>query len=104
MPKSDHTWFVFAGDRGIQAALSDLLGSDPYIHDGDSGDFPRSLQCLGASNRRPSVQQMERVLRGLKKALPGIMRDAGAKSAFTARVFDELRLLAAKLADRFVIG
>lgn len=48
------------------------------------------------------ASQMERIYRWLNQSLPDIMRHAGAKSAFTARIFAELTLLAASLADRYV--
>ena len=57
--ESEHTWFVFAADRGIEKSLSDLLGSDAYIHDINPGRLFRELfNALVRSHRRPSVQEM----------------------------------------------
>lgn len=104
VPKSDHTWFVFASDRGIEKAFSDLLGSDSYIHDGSpQGLFRELCNAFVRSYRRPRVRQMERIFRALRRDLPQIMLDAGAKSAFTTRVFDDLRLAAGDLTDRYVV-
>jgi hypothetical protein len=55
-----------------------------------------------AAKRRPTVLQMEKIFQGLTLALPRIQSRAGARSPFTARVFDDLRILAASLTDRYV--
>jgi hypothetical protein len=46
---------------------------------------------------------MHRVFLGLKEALPGLLRKAGTKSPFKARVFDDLRILARVLSDQYTI-
>lgn len=80
------------------------IGGDPYIHNGrPAGLFRELCNAFVRSERRPDVREMDRVFRGLRDALPKIMRDAGAKSPFTARVFNELRLLATELADRYAV-
>jgi hypothetical protein len=94
-------WFVFvAKRRRIERALSDLDGTDAYIHHGrPSGVFCELNNAFVRSERRPTVQQMRRIFQGLKGELPALLRNAGASSCFSARVFDDLKVLAQKLSD-----
>jgi hypothetical protein len=100
-----HVWFVFeAKQRRIEKSMSDLNGSDVHIH----GGRPKGLssELANAFVRPPqqtNVQSMHRVLLGLKKALPDLMLKAGTKSPFKAKVFDDLRVLARVLSDRYRI-
>ena len=97
-----HTWFVFeAKTRRIERSLSDLSGTDVYIHHGrPSGIFSELTNAFVRSQRQPSVDQMKLVYKGLREGLPKLMRNAGTKSAFKARVFDDLRVLARALSER----
>jgi hypothetical protein len=51
---------------------------------------------------QPRVDQMKQVHLGLRKALPKLMRDAGTRSVFTARVFHDLRVQAQDITDRHI--
>ena len=97
-----HTWFVFeAKSRRIEQSLSDLSGTDVYIHHGrPSGVFSELTSAFVRSRRQPSVEQMKLVYQGLRQGLPKLMRNAGTKSTFKARVFDDLRVLARALSER----
>ena len=95
-----HTWFVFESRaRRIHKSLSDLGGTDVYVHNGQpSGVFRELCNALVRSRRQPSVQQMDAIYLELKSSLPVIMSRAGAKSAFQARVFADLVFTAQGLA------
>jgi len=97
-----HTWFVFeARTRRIERSLSDLSGTDVYVHHGrPSGVFSELTSAFVRPQRQPSVDQMKLVYKGLREGIPKLMRNAGTKSAFKARVFDDLRVLARALSDR----
>lgn len=99
----EHTWFVFeAKKHRIEKSLSDLGGTDVYIHRGSAdGLFGELTNAFVRARRQPSGQ-MKIVFAELRAALPKLMRDAGTRSPFTARVFDDLRLLARSLSDRYV--
>jgi hypothetical protein len=99
-----HTWFVFESKpRRIEKSLSDLSGTDVYIHYGrPSGVFSELTNAFVRTNRQPSVDQMARVFNGLRQGLPKLMRQAGTKSPFKARVFDDLRVLARALSEQVV--
>jgi hypothetical protein len=95
----EHTWFVFeAKGRRIEKSLSDLGGTDVYIHRGrPEGLLSELTNAFVSARRRPSVDQMKLVYTNLRRGLPDIMRESGARSVFKARVFDGLRVLARSL-------
>ena len=96
-----HVWFVLEAKSRVQKSLSDLGGTDVYIHAGRPGGVFRELcNALARRERQPTVQQMAGICRGLNDVLPEIKKRAGAKSAFGARVFADLILTARALADR----
>ena len=86
---SNHTWFVFESvKRRVSKSLSDLDGTDPYIHDArPKGVFRELGNALVRSADQPTVQQMTAIYRNIKKA------------AFEARVFGQLVVLARKYAE-----
>jgi hypothetical protein len=97
-----HTWFVFeAKTHRIERSLSDLSGTDVYIHHGHpAGIFSELTSAFVRAQWQTSVDQMKFVYKGLRAGLPELMRNAGTKSAFKARVFDDLRVLARALSER----
>ncbi len=94
-----HIWFVFETKlRRVEKSLSDLSGTDVYVHEGKSrGIFRELCNAFIRSERQPSVEQMDVIYRGLKRELPAIMRKAGSNTAFQARVFSDLRVLSRAL-------
>ena len=87
----------------IQKSLSDLNGTDVYIHDGTiRGVFRKCGSIFVGSRRRPSVQQMMGIYRILRTNLQETLRAAGQKSPFNARVFRDLCVLASAAADELV--
>jgi hypothetical protein len=97
-----HVWFVLeAKSRRLQKSLSDLGGTDVYIHGGKpQGVFRELCNALVRTEHQPTVQEMADIYRGLVDVLPEIKRRAGAKSAFEARVFADLVFTARALAER----
>jgi hypothetical protein len=77
-----HTWFVFeAKSRRIERTLSDLSGTDVYIHHGrPSRVFSELTSAFVRSQRQPSVDQMRLIYKGLQEGLPKLMRNAGTNS------------------------
>jgi len=97
-----HTWCVFES-RGWRAgkSLSDLSGTDVYVHGGTpAGIFRELCNALVLADHQPSVAQMATIYRKLRRCLPNLMKSAGAKSAFKARVFADLIVVAKGLASR----
>jgi hypothetical protein len=98
---SDHSWIVCESmPHRIKKSLSDLDGTDPYIHGGTvAGVFRELGNAFVGSARQPTVAEMARIYRSLRARLPAILKRAGAKNAFNARVFKELSVLASLAAD-----
>jgi hypothetical protein len=97
-----HTWCVFES-RGWRAgkSLSDLSGTDVYVHGGTpAGIFHELCNALVLAHHQPSVAHMTTIYRKLRRGLPNLMKSASAKSAFEARVFADLIVVAKGLASR----
>ena len=97
-----HTWFVFEAQRPrLDRTLSDLAGTDAYIHDGrPSGLFRELSNAFVRLGNRTTVQDMRAVYLGLKQGLPKILKTSGSRSPYTTRAFSELRVLARTLSDQ----
>lgn len=97
-------WFVCeAVQRRLLKSLSDLNGTDPYIHDGKIvGVFRELCNIFTRADRQPSTQQMRGIYRGMRRSLPEILRRSGATSLFGARVFQSLCVVASAYADQLV--
>ena len=100
-----HHWFVFeAVDRRLQKSLSDLNGTDIYIHNGTVSGVLREIgNAFLSSGPQPTVPQMWKVYRGLRGSLDKIQSVSGSGSLFTARAFSELSLAAAVLARKHIL-
>lgn len=99
-----HTWYVFeAKAHRLSKSLSDLDGTDPYIHGGYvDGVFREICSAFVRPGRQPSVQQMCDIYRGVASGLPDVLRRTGAKSMYNARVFREICVTAIATADEIV--
>ncbi len=93
---NSHVWFMFESvDRRIQKSLSDLNGTDVYVHDGTvDGVFRELNNAFVRVRQRPTIDQMRSVFAALKRDLGRIKTAAGGQSLFTARVFKDLVVLA----------
>lgn len=98
---ASHSWFVCERQAyRLQKSLSDLNGTDAYIHAGRIGDlFGQLCSAFVRSKRQPTTAQMNTIYRTLRKKLPDLIHESGARSAFEARVFKELCVIASRTAD-----
>ena len=96
MGRRKHEWFVFESARHrLNKSLSDLAGTDPYIHEGTSrGVLGALVNALSRSRHRPTVRDLEMVFKGLKKTATVIKKDLQTDSLFDARPFHELVIAA----------
>ena len=98
-----HKWFVFESvKRRLAKSMSDLDGTDPYIHDGTVHGVMREVCNAFLKPKQPTVPQMMKMYRDLRRAVPKILRNAGTRSLFTARVFSDLCLAAAGLRNKYL--
>ena len=96
-----HAWVLCESvRRRINKSLSDLDGTDAYIHEGTiSGVFRELGNAFVGSRRQPTVTEMRQIYRVLRGQFKSVLRKAGARNAFNARVFKELCVLASTAAD-----
>jgi hypothetical protein len=101
VPKQ-HVWFVLESvNRRALKSLSDLAGTDVYVHNGSSeGVFREIGNALVRKRNHPTAQDVNYIYAGLQAALPEIMKLAGSQSMFEARVFRQLLLAASELASK----
>jgi hypothetical protein len=101
-----HAWFVFESlDRRIMKSLSDLNGTDVYIHRGRlHGVFAQLGNAFLRTAPRPSVPQMQAIYRALRGSVPGVLQETGSNTLFEARPFQELSAIAVGLTDEVVLG
>jgi hypothetical protein len=97
-----HTWYVMESrDRRVFKSLSDLAGTDIYVHDGTPDGVFRELgNALVRQRRHPFVREIKYIYAGLQAALPGIMESTGARSMFAASVLRQILLRASGIAGR----
>lgn len=101
----EHEWVVCESVlRRINKSLSDLDGTDAYIHGGNiRGVFREMGNAFVGTERQPTVTEMMQVYRVLRAQLKDILRQAGAEDTFNARVFKALCVLASKAADELAV-
>jgi hypothetical protein len=92
LERGQHIWHVFETKRRrVEKSLSDIGGTDVYIHDGRPlGIFRELCNAFIQAQQQPTVEDMNVVYQALKTALPELKRKAGSKTAFQARVFSDL--------------
>jgi len=93
-----HDWFVFEAEKHrLKKSLSDLDGTDPYLHTESAEHLLRSLaNALIRSKHRPTMAQLESIYHDLRKAARVLKRDLRTDTLFEARAFRDL-VVAARL-------
>jgi hypothetical protein len=96
----EHSWIVCETvPHRIKKSLSDLDGTDAYIHGGTvAGVFRELGNAFVGSSRQPSVTEMSQIYRLLRVHFRSVLKKAGAKDPFNARVFKELCVRASNAA------
>lgn len=104
LTKRTHIWFVFeARTYRLSKSLSDLNGTDPYIHGGSvDGVFRELCSAFVRPERQPTAGQMRKILADVEGSLPEVLRRAGAGSIYNARAFQDICVVASASADKRV--
>ena len=102
----DHSWIVCETvRRRINKSLSDLDGTDAYIHGGTiAGVFRELGNAFVASEPQPTVKEMSQIYRVLRARFASVLQRSGAKDPFNARVFKELCVVARTAADELALA
>jgi hypothetical protein len=100
----DHTIFILEAQRyRLQRTLSDLNGTDPYIHGGTPDGMVRAvLEMLRRPHRHVRVTDAQRVVAQLRISARDIRRRWDG-DLFRPGVFDELVLAAHQLAEATLV-
>lgn len=100
----EQNWFVFeAVQNRINKSLSDLGGTDPRIHGATVGGVLAGLcNIFRRPGRQPTVPQMMRIYRGLRKSQPKVLKKAGSRTLYTKRVFSDVCVVAISEAEKIV--
>jgi hypothetical protein len=95
-----HQWFLFeAKPFRVQRTLSDLSGTDAYIHGEGSRRLSIALtDALVRATKQPTVNELGRILRFLRNKSSGIRRNYG--TLFGARAFRDLVVVATEFVTR----
>jgi hypothetical protein len=93
-----HSWYVFeARNRRVAKSLSDLDGTQIYIHGGSpTGVLVQLANALARSKYQPTVRELKSVYRDLKKAAVSIKNDYG--TLYDTRPFLDLVYAASRFA------
>jgi hypothetical protein len=97
-------WFVLEAESyRLNKSLSDLDGTDPRIHGNTVLGVLSSLGNLfRLPGRQPTVPQMMRIYRVLRKDQPLILKKAGSTTLYTKRVFVDVCFEASEEAEQIV--
>lgn len=97
----DHAWIVCETvAHRVKRSLSDLDGTDAYIHGGTiAGIFRELRNAFVGSSRQPTVRQMAQIYKVLRTEFKNVLQRTGASEAFNASVFKELCVLGSTAAD-----
>ena len=99
-----HEWLVFeTRPHRIWKSLSDLAGTDEYVHGGTPLGLLRALtNALVRRRRQPTLAELEEVYRDVRSYASEIKRRLRTRSVFEARGFRELVAAAQRSATRRV--
>jgi len=95
-----HEWFVFESKpHRLKKSLSDLDGTDPYLHDGKARGVLRALSsAMFRKKKAPTLAELEQIYRDLRKAARAIREQMEGGSLFDAKPFGDLVSTATELA------
>jgi hypothetical protein len=96
-----HTWFLWESTpRRLHKSMSDLDGTDPYIHSGTVEGILSELRNAFVRDGAPTVQRMMETYRIVESSIERILAGAGTRNLYAASVFKELCLVALEAVRR----
>jgi hypothetical protein len=100
--RSNHQWFLFESiSHRLNKSLSDLDGTDPYIHGNKPQGVLRALMNALVRHRNPpTLPELNRVYRELRGAAAKLKKELRGAPLFEARAFKELVFLANDIVAR----
>jgi hypothetical protein len=97
-----HEWYLFESKaHRLNKSLSDLDGTDPYIHDGrPEGVLRAMLNALVRKRNPPTLPALYSTYRELRTAASKLKKQLAGASLFEARAFKELVTVAVTICSR----
>ncbi|HVN89487.1 MAG TPA: hypothetical protein VMT61_06720 [Candidatus Binataceae bacterium] len=91
-----HKWFVFESNaHRLKKSLSDLDGTDPYVHDGTPYGVLRALaNALSREHNGPTLSELEAIYLEVRKVAVIKSRELRGGSLFEAQPFRDLVVFA----------
>lgn len=92
-----HAWYMFETlNRRAEKSLSDVAGTDVYIHGGTvRGVLSQLANAFIRQERQPTVVEMQSLYGYIRRELPAILKTSGATSIFDgARSFRDICMAA----------
>ena len=92
-----HSWYIFeAVNRRTEKSLSDIAGTDVYVHRGTvDGVLSQLANAFIREERQPTLTQMKQVHSYICREAPAILKTSGAVSVFNgARSFRDICMAA----------
>jgi hypothetical protein len=89
----------------LKKSLSDLDGTDPYIHEGSADRVLRALSnALSRERDRPRLGELREIHRDLKRAARKLKEELGGGSLFEAAPFKDLVIFATYYARQRIVS
>ncbi|MGA2170735.1 MAG: hypothetical protein ABSG62_21300 [Terracidiphilus sp.] len=90
-----HTWFLWESTpHRLQKSMSDLNGTDPYIHSGTVEGVLSELRNAFVFRDAPPVENMLAAYRLVESNLERILSAAGTQNLYSASVFKDMCFVA----------
>jgi hypothetical protein len=100
-----HDWFLFEAEpRRVQKSVSDLDGTDVYIHSGTPDGVLCELRNAFWRDDAPSIESMQWAFQTVADNLEGFFLRAGTRDLFAKSIFKEICLYSCSLADVIQLG
>jgi hypothetical protein len=99
-----HEWLVFeTRPHRVWKSLSDLSGTDEYVHGATPGGVLQALtNALAWRRHQPTMAELEEIYRDVREYAAEIKAHLRTESLFGARAFGELVAVARRSATRRV--
>jgi hypothetical protein len=95
-----HTWFIWESTpRRLQKSMSDLDGTDPYIHSGTVEGVLSELRNAFWREDAPPVRRMLQAYRIVENSVEDAFSRAGTRNLYATSVFKELCRYSVVLAE-----
>jgi len=100
--RGNYDWYVFEEkQRRLNKSLSDLDGTEVYVHGGRPAGVLRGLlNALIRRRQNPTFAELKRAFAILKKSSLEIKRELGTNSLYGSRAFKELCIAAVRSAQK----